>query len=851
MLKIDRLTIEYQVHPIGIVEQHPRFAWSFQPGDHLFQLSYRLLVASRPEWLEPGKADLWDSTRVISDAMTGIPYEGTPLVSRQLCHVACLIEDQNGEFDRTTGSFEMGLMNQEDFHGHWVSIPNNFQGSTLYFRKKLDLSKAGLVRARAYICGIGYHELYVNGRKVTDRVLNPGLTDYAQTLLYDIYDIAEAMEEKDNVIGIEVGYGWLGSRKMLAQFYFDYADGTVIEDYSTCNHGWWVSGSPVLDNSIYGGETYDARLERRYGPGWARREFEPTWDNGWMYTILTQAPQGKLVPQLIEPIRVLGDYPEKTRTRISDQIWVFDIGQNLAGWAKIVVRGEKGAKLTLKYAEGICPDGTVNQLNLRSAPCTDAYILRGEGIETYAPRFTYHGFQYVQAELEGCVEILSLTGQHVHTDIHRTGSFECSDAVLNRLHQNAVITEENNVHSILTDCPQRDERFGWLNDLSSRTYQTVYNFRMDRLFPKIARDIEQTQDPQGAIADTAPYYTGGRPADLTTVSFLLLGLHSYHYYGDLSLIRERYAGFRKWVDYLLTRQNDYIMDYYYYADWCAPAGFADSKTDNIYVSTVFLFWHLRVLARLAEIAGFPEDQQKYAAMAEASRRSINRHYYHSESGNYSTGTQCENAFALNLDIAEPSERAKIAENIAKDMRRHGNHCTCGNQGYRHVFYAMSDEGYIDDLVTMIKNPEYPGWGYMLACGATTVWERWESKMENIMHSFDHPMFGSYDAWFYRYFAGIRIGDEAAVKSLTIKPYLPQGITFVNCGFESVRGRIESNWIRTPHGAIHTIVIPPNTEAHIDLPFPVVTINGKRPAWIDGSQKFRLDSGTYVIETKEN
>jgi len=164
---------------------------------------------------------------------------------------------------------------------------------------------------------------------------------------------------------------------------------------------------------------------------------------------------------------------------------------------------------------------------------------------------------------------------------------------------------------------------------------------------------------------------------------------------------------------------------------------------------------------------------------------------------------------------------------------------------------MSDEGYIDDLVTMIKNPEYPGWGYMLACGATTVWERWESKMENIMHSFDHPMFGSYDAWFYRYFAGIRIGDEAAVKSLTIKPYLPQGITFVNCGFESVRGRIESNWIRTPHGAIHTIVIPPNTEAHIDLPFPVVTINGKRPAWIDGSQKFRLDSGTYVIETKEN
>jgi alpha-L-rhamnosidase len=773
MFQLAELIVEYQTKPKGIVCKHPRFSWKYKAEKNIIQKSYRILVASKAELLEVGKADLWDSNIVTSNKMHGTKYQGKELKSLQICYVKLIVVSDSQTVSTMETTFEMGLINDSDWKGKWVSIPTNFQGGTLYFRKKLEKSMKNVVRARAYVCGLGYHELYINGKKVSDSVLNPGVTEYSKTILYDIYDITDYLNDEDNVVGVEVGYGWLGQRKMLAQFYFEFADGSIYEDHSDCNHGWWVSGSPVIDNSIYGGEVYDATLEERYPGGWSTSDFEPTWGNGWMYTILTQAPQGKLTPQLIEPIRVIRDYPEVSRKQISEKSIVFDIGQNIAGWAKISVKGTRGNKVTLIYGEGLCEDGSVNQLNLRSARCSDTYILKGEGTEEYAPRFTYHGFQYVQVEIEGNVEIISLKGQLVRTDVEIVGHFECSDSVLNQLHKNAVITEENNIHSILTDCPQRDERFGWLNDLTSRVYQTINNFRLDRLLPKIIQDISETQTSEGTIADTAPYYTGGRPADVTSVSYLLLAYKTYKYYGDIEVLQKGYDGFKGWVEYLLTRHQDYIMDYYYYADWVAPECFKDSVTDNIYVSTVFLNWHLKLMAKIAQIVDNTKDFEKYSQMAKASKEAINRKYYNKETKNYSNGTQAENSLALNLNIAPVEDRDEIAKNIADDIIKHNYHSTCGNQGYRHLFYTLTEAGYIDLLIKMIKNPEYPGWGYMLECGATTVWERWESTMANIMHSYNHPMFGSYDAWFYRYFAGICIEDGENAENIVIKPVIPK------------------------------------------------------------------------------
>ena len=852
MFKINQLKTDYQVNPVGIVNLKPRFSWNYVQSSQLTQKSYRILVASSYELLEKMEPDLWDSEIVFSDEMVGITYQGKALVSRQVCHVLCVAESISGETDRHYATFEMGLMLHSDFKGRWVSIPSNFNGSTLYFRKNIAATSKKIVRARAYICGVGYHEFYLNGKKISDRVLNPGVTEYSKTLLYDVYDITNELEEENNVVGVEVGYGWFGSRKMLAQFYFDYEDGTTLEDHSDCNSGWWVSGSPITDNSIYGGEIYDARVEERFAPNWSSRDFEPTWGNGWMYTILTQAPTGKLMPQVIEPIRINRTFETKSRRDLTPTVSVFDVGQNLAGWARITVKGKRGSQVKLIFAEGLCEDGTVNQLNLRSARASDTYILKGDGIEVYAPRFTYHGFQYVQTETEGDVEIIRLVAEHVHTDVHKTGEFECSHPDLNQLHKNAVITEQNNLHSIMTDCPQRDERFGWLNDLTTRVHAASYNFRMDRLYAKIVHDIFETQNAAGAIADTAPYYTGGQPADVTSVSYLLLGLFAHRFYGDKGLVYNEYEGFKKWVDYLLTRQKNYIMEYYHYADWVAPASFTDSVTDNLYVSTVFLYWHLKSLSQLARIVNKTEDAEKYGLMAEESKKAINKKYYHQEKFSYSNGTQTENAMALNLGIAKEEDRAKIAANIAQNVIDHNYHSTSGNQGYMHVFFALTEAGYSDLLIKMITNPEYPGWGYMLSCGATTVWERWESKMENIMHSFNHPMFGAYDAWFYRYFGGIVIGDEASAKSISIKPYIPKMLNFVNCSFESIRGTIVSNWKKVDDGIHHYITIPSNSTAELLFEKPIQSMNGQPVELMMKDQRFyvKVESGTYEIITKE-
>lgn len=839
MLKIRKFEIEYSHEPINIACEHPRFFWQTEQGSAV-QKSYRILVSSKADFSDAG---LWDSGEVVSRESVGIVYQGKALGSQKVYFVRLMLVGENGDREVYDSRFETALMSQSDWKGKWVGIPCNFNGGTLYFRKKILLGDKKVCRARAYICGIGYHEFYINGKKISDYVLNPGVTDYSKEVLYDVYDITKNANEKEIVVGIEVGYGWYGSRKMLAQFYFEFDDGTVLEDFSTCNHGWWVSGSPVIENSIYGGEVYDARIEEACPKGWASPDFEPAWDNGWMYTILTQAPSGKLVPQKIEPIKVFGEFKGRILRQQSKNITVYDIGQNIAGWAKIRVKGKRGARVIMRFSEGINDDNTVNRLNLRSAKCIDQYILKGGDIEQYAPRFTFHGFQYVEVETDGDVEVLELIGQHVHTATEKTGEFECSDADLNQLHKNAVITEENNQHSIFSDCPQRDERFGWLNDLTSRLYQVAYNFKVDKLIEKVASDIVNTQDEMGRIADTVPYYTGGQPADTTAVSFLLLALANYKYYGDLQLAKKYYANYKAWTDYLLTRQKDYVMDYYYYADWVVPFP-DDNKTDSIFVSSMFLYWHLVAMSQIAEIAGEKKDKEKYQKHAGQARKALNSKYYNAKTNNYGAGTQTENSMAVSLGLAENDDIAAIVKNIADDIVARNYHCTSGNQGYRHVFYVLSEYGYTDLLIKMIKNREYPGWGYMLECGATTVWERWESTIENVMYSRNHPMFGSYDAWFYRYLGGISIGGFGADK-IKICPIIPDSISYVKSSFESVRGKIVSNWEKVDGGVRYNVEIPVSVNAEIALQGKIVSVNGKK---YEGDGLLVLDGGCYNIET---
>ena len=857
MLKVIDFKVDFQKNPL-VASFEPLFAWRAEgAGEPLYS---EVAVASAADKLDA--PDVWKSGRLAGRAAS-VPYGGEPLKSGTAYCARVTLVSAGGE-SRADGVFETGLR-PGDFYGKWIGLPVNFQGGALYFRRNVNVPQGKTVkRARAYVCGLGCHELYVNGDKAGDAVLAPSVTDYGKRVEYCVYDITGRLKPGENALGVIVGHGWLGERKLLAQINITFSDGSQACEV-TLNGVWWVTGSPVKDNSIYGGEVYDARREDDFGAGWCSPDYRTAWDTGWMMSVLVGPPIGFLTPMLIEPIRVTAEYKPVSKTARGGLI-VFDIGRNIAGWAKIRVRGARGAKVSLTFAERLGADGFPDRSNLRTAQSRDLYILRGGGgDEVWQPRFTYHGFQYVQVKTEGGAELLELTACHVHTDVMPCGSFSCSDADLNKLHEIAVRTERNNLHGIMTDCPQRDERFGWLNDLSARLFQTVYNFNMGRFFDKFVTDISDTQDETGAIADTAPYYVCCRPADPVCVSYLIIPLESYKRYGDARPILREYQNLRAWTDYLLTRAENYIMTYTYYNDWVAPACYTDAVTDGLFVSSVYLYWHLKLTSEIAVIAGNAADAEKYAKHAEGCRSAVNNKYYDAGKKNYSYGTQSENSMALWLGIAPDRDRAAIAKNVADDIIKRGGHSSCGNQGYRHMFYAMTEAGYIDELVKMMKNPEYPGWGYMLANGATSVWERWEKEMQVVMHSFNHPMFGSYDAWFYKYLGGIGLAaDSAGADKIEIKPYIPAGIGRVDCHVDTVRGRIVCNWEKPAADAsdksagkesagtvTYKITVPPLTTAQISLQGTVVSaarISGPA-AYSGGRAVFRAGAGDYVIVMK--
>ncbi|HIY45071.1 MAG TPA: glycoside hydrolase family 78 protein [Candidatus Borkfalkia excrementipullorum] len=793
MFKITEIQCEYRNDPIGLGCASPRLMWKLS-SDRAAQTAYRVIVCSTRAAALQGKGDLWDSGVVFSPAAFYAEYAGKKLASRAQCWWRVTVYSGEECAESDIGYFEIGLLRGEDWKGTWTAMPAQSSGATMLLRREFELPSAA-VRARVYVCGIGFHELFVNGKKAGDALLNPSLTDFSRRVPCCAYDVTSAVRAGKNVLGLEVAHGWNGAKQALVQAYFECENGEEKEIHSSVNGGWYVAAGPTVETSIYDGEIYDARLEDSVPRNWASAEYDAAPEKGWMPAVYNPGPAGKIEMQSVEPERALRTYKPRALHELADGSLVADIGRNIAGRARVRVRGPRGSRIVLEFGERLKGDGSVDRCNLRSAKARDIYILKGDGEEEFAPRFTFHGFQYVQIFLQGGCELLSLRGELVCNATRAAGAFECSDGALNALHAMAEITERNNQQGVLTDCPQRDERFGWLNDLSSRLYQTVYNCGMERFFPKFTRDIADTQLKNGAIADTAPYYTGGRPADPVCIAYVLMPALSYALYGDVRFVRESYDGCKKWVEFLLSKSENYIVDYSYYADWVEPACY-DEHTDNLYVSSVFLFWHLKLLARLARIAGREEDVPVYERHARASAAAIREKYFDARAGHFAGGTQAADALALSLGLVPEGERAAVAKNLEANVRRRGYHSTCGNIGYRHLFYALADNGYIDTALKMLKNPEYPGWGYMLANGATSVWERWESEMSSEMDSFNHPMFGSYDAFLYHYLGGIRIEENAfGCDCVTIAPVLAQGIDAVRTAFNTVRGEIRSEWRR--------------------------------------------------------
>ena len=836
-IKIVDIRTEYRVSPLALPNTKPRFSWRYEAEGAYVQENYRILVSSTPDM---SNVDLWDSGVIFSRSNVGIVYAGKPLSSRMRCYWKVIVD---GKYESDIAYFETGLLEESDWHGAWISAQLTAVGGAIFFRRDFYIPQDKTVsRARAYVCGLGCHEFYCNGQKIGDELMLPSVSEYTKHIYYCVYPFENVLREGKNSLGVLLGHGWYGARKLLVQVHIDYTDGTQEEFYTANCADWWVSRTPILSDSLYDGETYDGRrtsVEELCNP-----DFLCGWADGWLYGMLCEKPCGKLIPHMLEGIRVVKEYTPVSKKNV-DGFDVYDFGQNFSGFARIKVKGEKGSRVVIRYGEQV-ENGRVNQLNLRTAEARDEYILSGNGEEVYCPRFTYHGFQYAEVETIGKAEVLEIKGLFVRNGVENVGNFTANDKMLDILHKNIVVTEGSNLHGIMSDCPQRDERFGWLNDLSSRVYQSINNYDLSSFIPKVVADITDTQDEFGRIADTAPFFTGFRPADPVVVSYLLLALKAYRRYGDVAVLKDNYPYFCKWVDFLTSKvEADGATLYCCYADWCPPEGFdgvedpASRLTPGAFVSILYYYLHLKFLGDIAEIIGIAADAEKYRGMAENTRKAILRKYKDEGTGKFSVQSQASKAFLLGLRFVDDPET--FAKELNTVLENNDYHAITGNLSYVYLFNGLTEYGYGDTVYKILTNPEYPGWGYMIANGATTVWERWEKKMQQKMHSFCHPMFGSYDAWFYGYVAGIQEASNAcAMDKVVIKPYFITELSNVSASINTINGLVVVHWERKDDTISVDVAVPPNVDADIRIE-GIVGVDGE--SYVGNS--YRMQGGGKV------
>lgn len=830
IVEVVNIKCEYQKNPVGIDTQHPQFCWQLKGPGNIVQKKYRIVVADSREIADEGVGNMWDSGWVDENVSVHIVYGGKKLVSRGIYYWNVSVQThEDNTVKSETAKFEMGLMEEADWQAAWVGSPASKGGNSLLFRKLFDCNKK-LCRARVYICGLGLYELYINGQKAGRHVLDPAWTEYQKRVLYVTYDIMEYVKDGPNVIGVFLGNGWNGSCALLCQTELYYEDGSREIFYPGCHTSkWLLSAGPIVQNSIYDGEIYDARLEK---PGWNTPEYDCgiryPQGYGWTAPYYIAGPAGKKAAQMLEPIEVVDTVKPKTVTCMGKGVYVVDMGQNMAGWARIRVSGAAGTEVTMRYAEVLYEDGAVNQENLRTAMARDVYILKGDGEEEYEPRFTYHGFRYVQVSgYPGRLTKDHICGCVVRSAVEQTGHFESSSPLLNQIFSNILWTESSNLYGIPTDCPQRDERHGWLNDMTVRAEESIYNYNMSRFFPKWLNDIADTQSEAGAIADTAPFKWGYRPADPVSSSYLIIPWLLYLNYGDSRVIEQNYEGMKKWEEYLGTRSENGIVTYSYYGDWAGPAdenvaqglgdGAVSRTTPGILMSTGYYYLNAVLLSKMAKVLGKTEDEQYFAELAEKVKHAFHEKFYNYEKGIYASGSQAANAFALYLGIVPGSCRKKVLDHLVKEIQDRGFHLSTGNLGTKYVLDVLAENGLADTAMNLITQTTYPSWGYMITKGATTIWERWEYATGGEMNSHNHPMFASVGAWFYKYLAGIQPDETApGFGTCVIKPCIVQGVDWIKASLRTVKGDITVGWTKRANGVTLPISIPCGSNGKIYL-----------------------------------
>lgn len=842
-LEVMELTCEFLENPIGLDEEVPRFSWKLVPENdvqEVLQTAYQIQV-----FKQGATADaefVWDSEKTRSSESVLVPYGGDTLEAKTRYYWRVRVWDNRARQSEwsTPAYWETGLMRTE-WEAQWITanLPeaDSIDNPAHYLRRAVDINKP-IQKARVYITSKGLYELAINGRKVTEDVFTPGYTSFNKRLQYQVYDVTTLLSQSENILGVMLGDGWYRGRfgfsgnrrnfygkdlELLLQLEIEYKDGTT--EMITSDDQWKSNTGPIRMSNIYDGEIYDANydLGNWNSPGYNV--------SGWKGVNYTESGYDNIVPTVGLPIRKIETLPAQNLFKTPNEEIVIDFGQNLVGRVRMNIPGKTGDTITIYHAEVLDQEGNFYIDNLRSADQKVQYIFGKDGRIVYEPIFTFQGFRYIMIEgFKSNFKQEDFEAVVIHSDMKETGTFECTDPMINQLQSNIKWGQKGNFLDVPTDCPQRDERMGWTGDAQAFASTAMFNYDVAAFYKKWMLDVAADQKDNGSVPFVVPDVLGGNGstgwADVVTI----LPYTQYLKYGDKRILEDHYVNMRGWVDFLknLAGDDHIVNDGFHFGDWLFFIHPSDwnakpGYTDIDYIATAFFAYSTSLLVKTAELLDKSDDVAKYSAMKEQIITEFQDEFI-TPSGRLSPHSQTAYILALQFGLLPDDKIENAVKYLVADIEKRGGHLSTGFLGTPYIAEVLTRYGHEDVAYKLLFRKEYPSWLYPVTKGATTIWERWDgikpdgSFQDIRMNSFNHYAYGAIGNWMYTSVAGINSDPEApGYKKIIIQPIPTNELGYATATLDSPYGLIKSSWYWENDQFKLNVTIPPNTTAEIHLP----------------------------------
>lgn len=861
-LSLRNLRCEYLRDPLGIDELQPRLSWEIKAsGKNVMQTAYRILVADSEEALAKDQGNLWDSGEVKSSQSNQIEYAGKQLKVFQFCYWKVMVSDNRGNVSAWSkiANWSMGHLSLKDWRGKWISYPVGAVHNSPYFRKEFQVTKK-IKRATLYATAKGLYEAYINGKKISGDVFTPGWTDYGKRIYYNTYDVTNQLKKGKNFIGSILGEGWYkgpigwegkmqcygGHTQFLANLKIEYADGSSAA--INTDETWKTTLGPILQSTFLWGENYDARQELG---DWSKAGYnESKWQEAKTSDL---AGTDLLQAYPCETVKKTEVLPTIDMWQTTPGSWVFDLGQNFAGIAKLRVKAKAGTIIRMRFGEMVNPDKTLYVENLRGAYSTDTYISKGKGIEIWEPRFTFHGFRYVEVTgLTSKPDKNTVTGIVLGSATTRVGHFACNDPMINQLYSNLVWTQRANFLEIPTDCPQRDERLGWTGDAQVYIRTAISNMDVAAFFKKWLIDLEDTQQEDGAVANVAPAAIAISKADAAWGDAITICPWTvYECYGDTRILKKHYPAMKKWLAYLESTADKLIRSKTHcFGDWLS----INADTPKEVIQTAYFAYSAKLTANTARVLKKYADAKKYDKLSDDIKKAFCKKFV-KKNGRVHGDTQTAYVLALHFDLLPEDLRPLAVKYLVADIKAKKGHQSTGFVGTAYLMHVLTRFGHIDIAYKLLLNKTYPSWLYSVVNGATTIWERWngwkkgEGCGDANMNSFSHYAYGAVGEWMFKNIAGIDL-ESPGFKEIVIAPKPGKGINQANVEYNSIYGKISSSWTLQKGALQLDVSIPPNTMAEVIIPCGKqgqITESGKEIKQAEGVRVTAKDNNRLTCE----